>query len=120
MLSGGKRDEKLILPVNDSVSGTLSTDQLCAKTTIAVDPSFTEDKMWLNGAEVNILENDRLTNCISYCMYIFMFLLDLNCKFSFLFFVVLKISVFFSHSKAHRSEKIHKQRDFELQTSHLF
>lgn len=62
----GKRDEKLILPVNDSVSGTLSTDQLCAKTTIAVDPSFTEDKMWLNGAEVNILENDRLTNCISY------------------------------------------------------
>lgn len=25
---GGKRDEKLILPTNDSISGTLSTDQV--------------------------------------------------------------------------------------------
>lgn len=25
---GGKRDDKLILPVNDSISGTLSTDQV--------------------------------------------------------------------------------------------
>lgn len=72
LFSGGKRDEKLILPVNDSISGTLSTDQLCAKTTITADPSFTEDKMWLNGTEVSIWDNERLKNCIEYCKcYIF-------------------------------------------------
>lgn len=67
LISGGKRDENLILPINDSISGTLSTDQLCAKTTITADSSFTEDKMWLNGVEVGIWENDRLKNCIEYC-----------------------------------------------------
>lgn len=71
---GGKRDETLILPVNDSISGTLSTDQLCAKTTIAADPSFTEDKMWLNGQEVSISESDRLKRCIEYCMCCIAFL----------------------------------------------
>ena len=30
--AGGKRDEKLILPINDSVSVTLSSDQMHAKT----------------------------------------------------------------------------------------
>lgn len=88
-ISGGKRDEKLILPVNDSLSGTLSTDQLCAKTTIAVDPSFTEDKMWLNGAEVDIYENDRLKNCIEYRMYfVWIFLILL---FFFQFFKYISI-----------------------------
>lgn len=66
---GGKRNEELILPVNDSVSGTLSTDELCATTTIIADPSYTEDKMWLNDEEVTIWDNARLKNCIEHCKY---------------------------------------------------
>lgn len=69
LISGGKRNEKLILPVNDSISGTLSADELCAKTTISAQPSFSEDKMWLNGAEVSIWENERLKHCIEHCKY---------------------------------------------------
>ena len=45
----GKRDEKLILPTNDSISFTLDPDHLSATTTVAVSPSFTSDRMWLNG-----------------------------------------------------------------------
>ena len=37
----GKRDEKLILPMNDSISFTLDPDHLSATTTVAVSPSFT-------------------------------------------------------------------------------
>nr|AFJ74329.1 mevalonate diphosphate decarboxylase [Hevea brasiliensis] len=36
----GKRDEKLILPVNDSISVTLDPVHLCTTTTVAVSPSF--------------------------------------------------------------------------------
>lgn len=45
----GKRDEELILPVNDSISVTLDPDHLSATTTVAVSPSFEQDRMWLNG-----------------------------------------------------------------------
>lgn len=45
----GKRDESLILPVNDSISVTLDPDHLCTTTTVAVSPSFERDRMWLNG-----------------------------------------------------------------------
>jgi len=45
----GKRDEALILPVNDSISVTLDPDHLSATTTVAVSPSFPSDRMWLNG-----------------------------------------------------------------------
>lgn len=45
----GKRDEKLILPINDSISVTLDPDHLCTTTTVAVSPSFDQDRMWLNG-----------------------------------------------------------------------
>lgn len=38
--------------------------QLCAKTSIAADPLFTENKMWLNGVEVNLLKSERLNRCI--------------------------------------------------------
>ena len=44
----GKRNETLILPVNDSISVTLSSNQMNAKTTVTASPSFTEDKIWLN------------------------------------------------------------------------
>lgn len=45
----GKRDETLILPVNDSLSVTLDPAHLCTTTTVAVSPSFVQDRMWLNG-----------------------------------------------------------------------
>jgi hypothetical protein len=45
----GKRDEALILPVNDSISVTLDPGHLSATTTVAVSPSFPSDRMWLNG-----------------------------------------------------------------------
>eukprot|EP00088_Acartia_fossae_P029046 TRINITY_DN2984_c0_g1_i3.p1 TRINITY_DN2984_c0_g1~~TRINITY_DN2984_c0_g1_i3.p1 ORF type:complete len:402 (+),score=96.43 TRINITY_DN2984_c0_g1_i3:43-1206(+) len=44
----GKRDEKLILPINDSISVTLSSEQMHAKTTVTASSNFHEDKIWLN------------------------------------------------------------------------
>lgn len=45
----GKRDEKLILPVNDSISVTLDPEHLCTTTTVSVSPKFDKDRIWLNG-----------------------------------------------------------------------
>ncbi|XP_011163916.1 diphosphomevalonate decarboxylase isoform X1 [Solenopsis invicta] len=59
----GKRDESLILPTNDSISATLDTDQLHAKTTVMISPDFKEDCIWLNGREEDI-KNIRLQNCL--------------------------------------------------------
>lgn len=59
----GKRDEDLILPLNDSVSATLSTDHLCTKTTISTCESYTEDKIVLNGKEESF-QNPRLLRCL--------------------------------------------------------
>ncbi|KAF5273322.1 hypothetical protein FQR65_LT04744 [Abscondita terminalis] len=59
----GKRDENLILPLNDSLSATFSTDQMCAKTTIMASPDFKENKIWLNGKEESF-DNPRLCNCL--------------------------------------------------------
>ncbi|KDO47061.1 hypothetical protein CISIN_1g014714mg [Citrus sinensis] len=59
----GKRDETLILPVNDSISVTLDPDHLCTTTTVAVSPSFDQDRMWLNGKEIS-LGGGRYQNCL--------------------------------------------------------
>ncbi|XP_017885204.2 diphosphomevalonate decarboxylase [Ceratina calcarata] len=59
----GKRDETLILPVNDSISITIDTDHLCAKTTVMASPNFKKDRIWLNGREEDI-RNSRLQNCL--------------------------------------------------------
>lgn len=59
----GKRDEELILPINDSISGTLSIDNMCAKTTILASPDLKENNFWLNGVKQN-LDNKRLITCI--------------------------------------------------------
>lgn len=48
-LSGGKRDEKLILPINSSISATLHVDQMCTTTTVAASRDFCKDRIWLNG-----------------------------------------------------------------------
>ncbi|KAI4352922.1 hypothetical protein L6164_007129 [Bauhinia variegata] len=59
----GKRDESLILPVNDSISVTLDPDHLCTTTTVAVSSSFQQDRMWLNGKEIP-LSGGRYQNCL--------------------------------------------------------
>ena len=59
----GKRDEKLILPVNDSISLTLDPDHLCTTTTVSVSPAFTQDRMWLNGEEIS-LSGGRFQSCL--------------------------------------------------------
>ncbi|XP_017762769.1 PREDICTED: diphosphomevalonate decarboxylase [Eufriesea mexicana] len=60
----GKKDEELILPVNDSISATLDTDHLFTKTTVMTSENFKEDRMWLNGQEEN-MENCRLQRCLT-------------------------------------------------------
>lgn len=59
----GKRDETLILPINDSISVTLDPAHLCTTTTVAVSPAFTRDQMWLNGKEIE-LAGGRYQNCL--------------------------------------------------------
>ncbi|XP_072169725.1 diphosphomevalonate decarboxylase-like [Diadema setosum] len=59
----GKRDEKLILPVNSSLSATLHIDHLCTTTSIAASQHFEEDKLWLNGKEQS-LDNPRVKTCL--------------------------------------------------------
>ncbi|KAH7854364.1 hypothetical protein Vadar_012970 [Vaccinium darrowii] len=59
----GKRDESLILPINDSISVTLDPDHLCTTTTVAVSPSFDRDRMWLNKKEIS-LSSDRYQRCL--------------------------------------------------------
>jgi len=61
----GKRDTKLILPTNSSLSITLSQDHLKSTTTSRADPSFSKDRLWLNGKEEDIKEGGRLATCIT-------------------------------------------------------
>lgn len=59
----GKRDEMLILPINDSISVTLDPAHLCTTTTVSVSPTFDKDRMWLNGKEIS-LSGGRYQNCL--------------------------------------------------------
>ncbi len=60
----GKRDEQLVLPVNSSLSLTLHMDSLRSRSTIAASTEFKADTMVLNGQEVPIAENKRLSKVI--------------------------------------------------------
>jgi diphosphomevalonate decarboxylase len=60
----GKRDTKLILPTNSSLSVTLDQDHLKSTTTSRADPSFERDQLWLNGEEDEIKPGGRLATCI--------------------------------------------------------
>ncbi|ORX40198.1 GHMP kinase [Kockovaella imperatae] len=61
----GKRDTKLIIPTNSSLSITLSQDHLRSTTTCRADPRFERgDRLWLNGKEEVIKENGRTWVCI--------------------------------------------------------
>lgn len=59
----GKRNEELILPLHDSISTTLSTQQMYAETTVMIRQSFQEDRMWLNG-KIEDINNVRIQNCL--------------------------------------------------------
>nr|XP_021196197.2 diphosphomevalonate decarboxylase [Helicoverpa armigera] len=59
----GKRDEDLILPLNDSVSATLDTSIMCAKTSVCARADFNEDAIWLNGKKESF-NSPRLQNCL--------------------------------------------------------
>ncbi|KAI5123886.1 hypothetical protein M0805_005703 [Coniferiporia weirii] len=61
----GKRDTKLILPTNSSLSVTLDQDNLRSTTTARADPAFKHDRLWLNGEEEEIKEGGRLATCIA-------------------------------------------------------
>lgn len=60
----GKRDEELILPLNDSVSATLDTSVMCAKTSVCAHPDLAENEIWLNGIQTSF-NNQRLQNCLN-------------------------------------------------------
>ncbi|XP_058057833.1 diphosphomevalonate decarboxylase [Anopheles bellator] len=59
----GKRDDDLILPINDSISVTLSTEDLRTKTTIVAGPELSKNVLRLNGVEESF-ENPRIQRCL--------------------------------------------------------
>ncbi|KAJ8073627.1 diphosphomevalonate decarboxylase [Marasmius tenuissimus] len=61
----GKRDTKLILPTNSSLSVTLDQDHLRSTTTSRSDSSFEKDRLWLNGNEEEIKPGSRTHTCIA-------------------------------------------------------
>ena len=63
----GKRDEKLILPVNSSLSGTLHQRDLRSTTSVRADRRLKgQDRLSLNGAVVpDVSKSARLQNCLS-------------------------------------------------------
>ncbi|KAG9010411.1 diphosphomevalonate decarboxylase [Tulasnella sp. JGI-2019a] len=61
----GKRDTRLILPTNSSLSVTLDQDHLRSTTTSRADPSFEKDRLWLNGKEEEIKPEGRMATCIA-------------------------------------------------------
>ena len=52
------------MPINDSISITLSSEHMHAKTSVAASPSFSTDRLWLNGQEESVESNPRLLNCL--------------------------------------------------------
>jgi len=58
----GKRDIKLNLPINSSVSVTLDQSDLKTITTVTASRAFTDkgDRLWLNGQEEDVPSNSRL------------------------------------------------------------
>jgi diphosphomevalonate decarboxylase len=61
----GKADAHYNTPTNDSVSVTLDQADLKAVTTVAASASFTRDRLWLNGVEIeDAYANKRFRACI--------------------------------------------------------
>nr|CAG4641100.1 EOG090X0AX4 [Eulimnadia texana] len=59
----GKKDEKLIIPLNDSISVTLDTSYMYTKTTVTAAADYEQDSITLNNEEAST-ENARLQNCL--------------------------------------------------------
>jgi diphosphomevalonate decarboxylase len=53
----GKRDDKLILPQNSSLSFTMD-ETLKTRTTVAFSPDFKEDELWLNGQKMDLRDKE--------------------------------------------------------------
>eukprot|EP00906_Rhabdomonas_costata_P035587 RCo049993 len=60
----GKRDEALILPLNDSYSITLDTDNFCTKTSVFASEALPADELWVNGKQVDISASARVKNVL--------------------------------------------------------
>lgn len=60
----GKRDSKLNLPTNSSISITLSQDDLKTTTTVCCSSSFKEDQLYLNGHK-ETLATPRAQKCLA-------------------------------------------------------
>lgn len=58
----GKRDPALNLPTNNSISVTLSQDDLRTLTTASCSPDFLQDELWLNGKPEDV-SGKRLVAC---------------------------------------------------------
>lgn len=59
----GKRDSKLLLPINSSLSVTLDPLQMGTTTTAAISPDWEGDRLWLNGKEEDA-SAQRIQNCL--------------------------------------------------------
>ncbi|EMR10307.1 diphosphomevalonate decarboxylase [Pneumocystis murina B123] len=60
----GKRDKELNLPMNGSLSVTLSISKLYTLTSVACCREFEKDRFWLNGKEEKDL-SERMKTCLS-------------------------------------------------------
>ena len=61
----GKASVEYNTPTNDSLSITLDQADLRAVTTVAASPSFSQDRLWLNGEEqAGAHENKRFRACV--------------------------------------------------------
>lgn len=58
----GKRDERLMVPLNDSISGTLAPEVMHATTTVFAGAKLEKTRMWLNQKEESL--NGRVLSCI--------------------------------------------------------
>jgi diphosphomevalonate decarboxylase len=56
----GKRDGKLNLPINSSVSVTIDQADLCTTTTVTASVTYERDRLWLNGEEEDVESNKRV------------------------------------------------------------
>lgn len=65
LLTGGKTNEDLIIPLNDSISLTLSTEHLRTRTTIKISPKSNDITFELNGVTEKL--TNRLSRAIQLC-----------------------------------------------------